>query len=102
MAGGLPRCMKLSEPVRQTRLLAGSPVYEPARLAARESGFAWHLGKFCLSGELVGSGEEFESLLNQVGGTLAGIAGAVEFHGAVAFIVAVFQNAESLRHVHVN
>jgi hypothetical protein len=44
MAGGLPHYVELNEPVRQTRLLAGPPVYEPAPLAARERGFARHLG----------------------------------------------------------
>jgi hypothetical protein len=53
-------------------------------------------------GSLVASSEEFESLVDEIGGALMGVAGAVEFHGAVAFVVAGVENAESLGHIDVN
>lgn len=43
-----------------------------------------------------------QSFFDEIGGSLIGIAGAVEFHGAVALVVAVFQNAEGLREIGVN
>jgi hypothetical protein len=98
VAGGLPHYMELNEPVRQTRHLAGPPVYEPAPLAARERGF----DNSVRQASWFRSSEESESLLDQIGGSLAGIAGTVEFHGTIAFIVAVLQNAEGLCHIYMN
>jgi len=44
MDGGLPHYVELNEPVRQTRFLAGPPVYEPAPLAARDRGVPKRFG----------------------------------------------------------
>jgi len=40
------------------------------------------------------SGEKFESLIDEIGGSQGRIAGAVELHGAVALVIAGFEDSE--------
>jgi hypothetical protein len=94
MAGGLPRCRKLPRPVRQTRLLAGPPVYEPALVAASESRAERAAGERIRFAGVIAesptSGEILNGLFDEIRGSLMGIAGAVEFHRAIALVVAIF------------
>ncbi len=57
---------------------------------------------FTRAGQLGGSSEEFESLVDEIGGALIGVAGTVELHGAVAFVMAGVENAEGFGHIDVN